>query len=214
MRWNGEQRMKSLRGLYGTRVDYRFSDHLSACLYLPQCFNWKCTWAIYPVDEEKLRTFERRILRRIYDPTCENGVWRIKYNDGLYSLYEGLDIVRVIQVARIRWLGHLVRMEENSPCKKITFSQPEGSRKKGKPKLRWFDSVLKYVKLLKVETWWKKARDRNIWRRIIKEANVHTDCRVRGRRRICLIINVSDHLRFHTELTYLSSTINTCVVHK
>jgi hypothetical protein len=54
-------------------------------------------------------------------------------------------------------------MEENSPCKKITFSQPEGSRKKGRPKLRWLDSVLKYVKLLKVETWWKKARDRNIW---------------------------------------------------
>jgi hypothetical protein len=25
------------------------------------------------------------------------------------------------------------------------------------------DSVLKDVKLLKVETWWKKALDRNIW---------------------------------------------------
>jgi hypothetical protein len=64
-------------------------------------------------------------------------------------------------------------MEENSPYKKITFSQPEGSRKKGKPKLRWPDSVLKNVKLLKVETWWKKTLDRNIWGRIIKEAKVH-----------------------------------------
>jgi hypothetical protein len=44
---------------------------------------------------------------------------------------------------------------------------------KGRPKLRWLDSVLKDVKLLKVETWWKKARDRNIWRRSIKEAKVH-----------------------------------------
>jgi hypothetical protein len=104
---------------------------------------------------------------------CENGVWRIKYNDELYGLYKDLDIVRVIKVARIRWLGHLVRMEENSPCKKITFLQPEGSRKKGRPKLRWLDSVLKDIKLLEVETWWKKARDRNIWRRIIKEAKVH-----------------------------------------
>jgi hypothetical protein len=57
-------------------------------------------------------------------------------------------------------------MEENSSCKKVTFFQPEGSRKKRRPKLRWLDSVLKDVKLLKVETWWKKARDRNIWRRI------------------------------------------------
>jgi hypothetical protein len=89
-------------------------------------------------------------------------------------LYKDLDIVRVIKVARIRWLGHLARMEENSPCKMVTFSQPEGSQKKGRPKLRWLDSVVKDVKLLKVETWCKKARNRNIWGRIIKEAKVHT----------------------------------------
>jgi hypothetical protein len=83
------------------------------------------------------------------------------------------DIVRVIKVARIRWLGHLVRMEKNSLCKKITFSQPEGSRKKGRLKLRWLDSVLKDVKLLKVEARWKKELDRNIWGRIIKEDKVH-----------------------------------------
>jgi hypothetical protein len=65
-------------------------------------------------------------------------------------------------------------MEENSPCKKITFSQPEGSRKKGRSKLRWLDSVLIDVNLLKVEAWWKKAPDRNIWGEIIKEAKVHT----------------------------------------
>jgi hypothetical protein len=43
----------------------------------------------------------------------------------------------------------LVRMEENSPCKKITFSQHEGSREKGRPKLRWLDSVLK------MSSYWK-----------------------------------------------------------
>jgi hypothetical protein len=68
-------------------------------------------------------------------------------------------------------------MENNSPCKKITFSQPEGSRKKGRPKLRWLDSVLKDVNTLKVEAWRKKALDRNIWGRMIKEAKVHKDCR-------------------------------------
>jgi hypothetical protein len=71
---------------------------------------------------------ETRILRRIYGPTCENGVWGIKYSDELYGLYKDPDIVRAIKVTRIRWLGHLVRIEENSPCKKIIFSHPEGSR--------------------------------------------------------------------------------------
>jgi hypothetical protein len=39
-------------------------------------------------------------------------------------------------------------MEENSPCKKITFSQPEGSQKKGRPKSGWLDGVSIDVKRL------------------------------------------------------------------
>jgi hypothetical protein len=35
----------------------------------------------------------------------------------------------MIKIARLKWLGHIARMEDNAPCKKITFSQPEGSRK-------------------------------------------------------------------------------------
>jgi hypothetical protein len=48
---------------------------------------------------------------------------------------------------------------------KVILSQPEGSRKKGRPELRRFDGVLKHVKLLEVYAWWKKALDRNIWGR-------------------------------------------------
>jgi hypothetical protein len=88
-------------------------------------------------------------LRNIYGLTCENGACRSKYNDELYILYVDPYIVRVITVARIRWLGNLVRMEENLPCKKVTFSQPKGSREKGRPKLRLLGSVLKDVKLLR-----------------------------------------------------------------
>jgi hypothetical protein len=57
---------------------------------------------------------------------------------------------------------------------KITTSHPEGSRIKLIPKLSWLDSVLRDEKLLKVEAWWKKALDRNIWGRIIKEVKVHS----------------------------------------
>jgi hypothetical protein len=56
----------------------------------------------------------------------------------------------LIRLARIRWPGHLVRMEENSPCRKDNFLV---TWKKGRPKLRWLDNVLKDVKLLKIETW-------------------------------------------------------------
>jgi hypothetical protein len=56
----------------------------------------------------------------------------------------------MIKISRLKWSGHVARMEDNAPSKKITFSQPEGSRKKGRPQLRWPDSVLKDLKMLTV----------------------------------------------------------------
>jgi sorting nexin-29 len=93
------------------------------------------SWTLTKEEEEKLNIFERKILRKIYGP--------IKYNDELYNIYKEPSIVKMIKIARLKWLRHIVRMEDNAPCKEITFSQPEGSRKKGRPKLRWLDSVLK-----------------------------------------------------------------------
>jgi len=56
----------------------------------------------------------------------------------------------MIKIATLKWLVHIVRMEDSVPFVKITFSQPEGSRKKGRPRLRWLDLVLKYLKNLEV----------------------------------------------------------------
>jgi hypothetical protein len=101
-------------------------------------------------------------------------IYKLVLAHELYGLYKDLYIVRVIKVATLKWLGHLLRMGENSPCKKVTFSHPESSRKKV-PKLRWLHCVLKDVQFLKIETWWKKARDKSIWGRIIMEAKVHKE---------------------------------------
>jgi hypothetical protein len=64
-------------------------------------------------------------------------------------------------------------MGDNAPCRKITFPQPECSRKKGRPNLRWLDSVLKDFKTLKMTAWWRTAQDRDRWNKIIKEAKAH-----------------------------------------
>ncbi|PSN33292.1 hypothetical protein C0J52_21154 [Blattella germanica] len=32
-------------------------------------------------------------------------------------------------------------MEEDNPVRKLTFLKPEGSRKVGRPKLRWMDGI-------------------------------------------------------------------------
>lgn len=39
--------------------------------------------------------------------------------------------MKIIKIARLKYLGHIARMEDNVSGMKITFSQPEGSKKKG-----------------------------------------------------------------------------------
>jgi hypothetical protein len=53
------------------------------------------TWVMRRADELRLGVFERKILRRIYGPICEEDTWRARY-DELYSLYGETDLVTAI----------------------------------------------------------------------------------------------------------------------
>ena len=68
-------------------------------------------------------------------------------------LYIELDIVKVIKIRRLRWLGRLCRMQELDPCRKLTVFIPEGTRRLGTPKLRWLESVDDDLKKMGVMSW-------------------------------------------------------------
>jgi hypothetical protein len=112
------------------------------------------------IDEVKLSISERKILRKMYGPNFVNVVWRIKNNDAPYSLYKELSIMKTIKRARLKWLGHIARMEDYVSFMKTKFSQPEFRRKKGRPRLKWLDSVSKELNTLGVNTWGKKQEIR------------------------------------------------------
>jgi hypothetical protein len=59
--------------------------------------------------------FERRILRMIYVPIKDNGIWMARYNSELYTHCDELDIVKEIMIGRLRWLGQLFRIQELDP---------------------------------------------------------------------------------------------------
>ena len=42
-------------------------------------------------------------------------------------LYFELDIVKVIKIGRLRWLGHQFGMQELDPCRKLTVLKAEGT---------------------------------------------------------------------------------------
>ena len=70
------------------------------------------TWSLTLREECRLRVFEKRILMRIFGPKRDEiREWRLLYNEEIYSLSRSLNIVRVIKCIRLRWAGHVARME-------------------------------------------------------------------------------------------------------
>jgi hypothetical protein len=84
------------------------------------------TWCLTANDERSLRTWQRKVLRKIYGPVYDNGIWRIRTNKELMVLYQELGTVAEIKKARLRWLGHVERMSEDRVTKKLYMSKPEG----------------------------------------------------------------------------------------
>ena len=67
-------------------------------------------------------------MRQIFGPKRdENGEWRGLHNKKLHSLYRSPNI-RVIKCRRLRWAGHVARMEQGKRAFKILTGKPKGKR--------------------------------------------------------------------------------------
>jgi hypothetical protein len=58
--------------------------------------------------------FVNRVLRRIFGPKSDEvtGEWRKLHNEELRDLYSSPSIIRMINLRRIRWAGHVAQMGE------------------------------------------------------------------------------------------------------
>jgi hypothetical protein len=108
-------------------------------------------------DENLLRIFERKILRKIYRPIHEGDTSRIRNNEELNSSINGEDIVKFIKAQRIRWLGHIRRMEVGAMPRKMMEGRLFIGRRKGRHRLRWMDDVIADLKVLKIKQWMEKT---------------------------------------------------------
>jgi hypothetical protein len=99
------------------------------------------TWTLTVKEENILRIFERKIIRKIYGPAMENNSCRIRYNEEISKVLKREDIVRFIKSQRIRWLGHGEKMEDNAVPKRMLKGRLYSKRRKGRPRMRWLEEV-------------------------------------------------------------------------
>ena len=69
------------------------------------------------------------------------GEWKKLRNEELNDLYSSPNIFRVIKSRRMRWAGHVARMEERRGVYRVLVGKPAGKRQLGSPRLRWEDNI-------------------------------------------------------------------------
>ena len=79
---------------------------------------------------------------RIFGPKRdENGEWRRLHNEEIQSLFRSPNIVRVIKSRRLRWAGHIARMEEGRSAFEILTGKATGKRPLKRHRRRWEDNI-------------------------------------------------------------------------
>ncbi|KAJ4447032.1 hypothetical protein ANN_09020 [Periplaneta americana] len=73
------------------------------------------TWTLTLREEQRLRVFENKVLRKIFGAKRDEVTrdWRKLHNAELHALYSSPDIIRNIKSRRLRWAGHVARMGES-----------------------------------------------------------------------------------------------------
>ena len=65
----------------------------------------------------------------------------IRRNHELEAIFKGKNIVRFIKCQRIRWLGHIERMQDTEIPKRMLYGNLYATRRRWRPKKRWLDDV-------------------------------------------------------------------------
>ena len=63
-----------------------------------------------------------------------------------------------------------MRMREENPVNKVTLLRTEGSRRAGRPKLRWLDGVEEDLRTLGIRGWRRRALDGDRWKEVLTAA--------------------------------------------
>ena len=78
----------------------------------------------------------------------------------------------MIKSRRLKWVGHVARIEEGRSTLKILIGTPAGKKPLGRPRRRSKDNVRMHLKEIGVSmrNWDDLAQDRDYWRALVNAA--------------------------------------------
>jgi hypothetical protein len=92
------------------------------------------------------------------------------------KLIEGADTVRFIKAQRIKWLGHIQRMDQARTTWKLLDWRPMGTRTLGKPRQRWHEDVMEDLRKRNVKNWKEIVKDKKLGKTWLKRQKTTKGC--------------------------------------
>jgi hypothetical protein len=119
--------------------------------------------------------FEKGVYRGILGPVYdrEEEDWRLLTDEEVYAMVENPTIAETMGVHRLRWFGHVWRMEEGRVPKGVLSMRLEATRPRGRPRNRWQDEVSEDGRIVGREEWQGKVHDREEWKKVLRTARNH-----------------------------------------
>ena len=126
------------------------------------------TWAVTKKLEDEIRGCDRRMLRFMAGVKLRDRVTSAEILERC-----GLkDILKVLQVRRLRWFGHVKRRDPSEVLGRVLNMTVEGRRPPGRPKKNWLSCVQEDLRSLNISE--EDVHDRRRWEQIIKTSNLVT----------------------------------------
>ena len=130
------------------------------------------TWSLTLREEHRLRVFEKKVLRKIFGAKKDEitGERRKLHNTELHALYSSPNIIRSFQSGRLRWAGHVARVEHSRNTYRVLVGKPEGKRSLGRPRSRWEENIEMDLREVCCDSgeWIVLAEDRDQWRAYVR----------------------------------------------
>jgi len=130
------------------------------------------TWILTKEDRKQLKVFERKVYKRILGPVSNNEKenWRILTNKAIYASVKKPTITETISLNRLRWFGHVQRMEENRIPKRVLYMNLGTIRLRGRTRNRWQNGVREDGRIVSGEGWQDIVHNGEEWKKLLRTA--------------------------------------------
>ncbi|XP_022201339.1 uncharacterized protein LOC111058148 [Nilaparvata lugens] len=161
--WNKDIPLKTKQTLYSSYYVPIASYSLEACTTNRR-------------EESRLQAGEMKFLRTCVQKTRRD---RVRNDEIRKEVEQRETLLTHISNARLRWYGHVERMENTRTAKVWLHGEVEGRRPRGRPRRRWRDQVRREIQERGLD--WRRLEeersylDRQTWRGIVNRTRATGD---------------------------------------